>query len=183
VAEKQAGDKKDEKGDAAATARVADLEKQVGEARRRIEGHLGSLVDARSPYRELGTLYKGLLAGSTAEPGKQVAEMRAAFGLPSGTVALGEKPELATELQAMALARALLNNEETRGEAIAALREIAANGIYTRVSAGLALAHIARSPDERGSALALLETILAAQPEQESFLGPEIARLKAAKER
>lgn len=164
-----------------AEGRVTELERQLGEAQRRIEGHLGSLVDARSPYQELGGLYKGLLARGSAAPEKRVAEMRAALGVASGSVALGEKPDLATELRAIALARTLIDGVETRNEGIEALSELATKGVYTRVSAGVALAHIASSPAERESALSILEGILAAQPEQESFVGPEIARLKASK--
>jgi len=178
-ADQKATDKKEQKDDAAAT-RVADLEKQMGDARRRIEGHLGSLADARSPYRELGDLYKGLLAQVTAADGKGAAELRAAIGVPTGSVQIGEKPDLATELKAMALARALIDSGDTRNEGVTALNDLATKGNFTRVSAGLTLAHIANSPEERQGALRILEAILTAQPEQESILGPEIARLKGA---
>lgn len=163
-----------------AVAKVADLEKQIADARRRIEGHLGSLVDARSPYRELGELYKGLLARDAAGEGKGLAELRAAIGVPTGTVQLGEKPDLVTELKAMALARTLIDSPDTRSEGVGALGELASKGTYTRVSAGLTLAHIANSPAERTEALKSLEGVLAAQPEQESLLSSEIARLKGA---
>ncbi|MFM1847557.1 MAG: hypothetical protein RL417_1031 [Pseudomonadota bacterium] len=175
------GVKKDEKVDSTPATRVADLEKQVGDSRRRIEGHLGALADARSPYRELGVLYKGLLARETAEAGKSVAAMRGAFGIESGVPTLGDKPALPVELQVMALARTLIDSPETRGDGVAALGELAARGVYTRVSAGLALAQIANSEAERESARKLLEGILTAQPEQESFIAPELARLNAAK--
>lgn len=160
------------------TARVTELERQIADARRRVEGHLGSLVDARSPYRELGDLYRGLLGRVTAGEGKGIAELRAAIGIPTGTVQLGEKPDLVTELKAMALARALIDSADTRAEGVAALTDLATKGNFTKISAGLTLAHIANSAAEREAALRILEAILVAQPEQENILGSEIARLK-----
>jgi hypothetical protein len=164
----------------AAKSRVADLEKQLADSMRRLDGHLGALADVRSPYREFGQLYRGLAARAGAGDGGAVAEMRAAFGVPTGTVPLAVDPDLPTELKAMALAKALLDSPEGRVEGRNALAELAHKGVYVNVSAALALAHTASSGEERQAALTVLESIVAAHPEQQSLLGQEAARLRAA---
>lgn len=164
---------------AAAASRVADLEKQLADSSRRLDGHLGSLADVRSPYREFGSLYRGLAARAAAGDGNAVAEMRAALGVGTGTIAVPTKPDLATELKAMALARALLDSPEGRGEGRQALTELATKGVYVNVSAAVALAHTARTPEERSAALKVIENLLATHPEQETILRPEVARLGA----
>jgi len=164
----------------AAKSRVADLEKQLADSTRRLDGHLGALADVHSPYREFGELYRGLAARVAAGDGGAVAEMRAAFGVPTGTVALAAKPDLPTELKAMALAKALLDSPEGRAEGRSALAELAQKGVYVNVSAAIALAHTASSIEERKAALTILESIVVSHPEQQGLLGQEAARLRAA---
>lgn len=163
--------------------RLAEKEKKRGEAQARFDQTLQALADSKEPYKRIAKLY-GILSqrlGGAGAPAGAVA----ASPLDVGVLATWEQSGGPTsaerffgELEALIVARALLDVPERLGEGVAALKALATRGSVARVSAAISLAQLAQSPNERAEARTLLEAIRTQQPEQSDQVRDEIARLK-----
>lgn len=168
--------KKDLEKDAKAKEEVEKLQKQVDDAKKRMQNSIEALSNTREPYVRLAVLYRGLLA-------RESGDAQALKGIFSATAwaeikNLNSNERLLAELEGLAYARALLDSDSTVGEARSLLKRLSIEGNFVHVAAGLSLAAIASSQAERKEALSVLGQINDAHPEQNSLLRDELNRLK-----
>jgi len=156
---------------------LAVIEGELELSKRKLVGKIEALSDQKYPYSQIAVVYEGLLT-------VQNGDFTAADGYLekfnwSEISDTGSSERFFTELGAMLLGRALLDNEETYQKGVDTLRALGVGGQFVHIAASLTLSKIASSVEEKNEALALLENILNNQPEQISLLEGEIKRLKS----
>jgi hypothetical protein len=151
------------------------LEKSIPDSRRRLEESLRALGNMRQPYPELAKVYSGLLSARAGGVTEQGAIDPLAWQRITDTKS---QDRLLAEVSAFGWARSQMDNESKLPDTRRLLKDLAQQGAYVHVAAGLSLSALALTDSERKEALDVLQSILAAHPEQDALLKDEIARLK-----
>ena len=156
--------------------KLSEAQKNFNESRRKLGQYLNALDDAKEPYSELATLYRGLAVHIYED----LDTMRATLSEFnwSEVTELDSSERLIAELAAVSLARAMLEEEATLNEGKQMLTKLARNGHYVHVSSAVSLARVSKTPEDKQEASSVIESILERQPEQLDLLEPELERLK-----
>lgn len=157
--------------------RKSAIENEIKSSREKLHQRLSALSDVKEPYRSLAKLYGGMASLSSGDVAAARNDLRA-FNWQS-IAATGAEDRLIAELAALTLARTLIEQEESRGEGEKLLGELANDGSYVKVSAALALARIAGSPEKKSEAKAVLEKIRNQNPEYADLVREQIERLSS----
>lgn len=161
---------------------MAELEtelKKVDETIASVEttltGKFNVLAQSRGGYGAMGQAYQVLLQLRKGELDQALATLKT---LAWQSQATDSSERMYYELAALSVARALLDTPDRQAEGVERLRILATEGSVANVSAGLVLATIASSDEERIAARELLEAIIARNPEQSELLEREIQSLQ-----
>jgi len=157
--------------------RIAGLETRITEREALLTQSITSLGDARQPYQALAGLYGELLSRAGKPVDSSVVPLNVGELANSWAQQNGEL-RLIAELSALAKARGLLDQDSTLDQGVSILKALSSSGHYVATSAGLTLARIASTDSERAAALAILESVRKANPEQGALIEPELARLR-----
>ncbi|NDC36878.1 MAG: hypothetical protein EBZ48_02365 [Proteobacteria bacterium] len=157
-------------------SQIAELEKTRDASRKKLEDALTALSDMRPPFGRLAVLYRGLV---NREGGDVNALGSAVQSAGWSQIQDKNSPErFFAELEALTYARALIDSNARSAEALAVLSDLATQGSFTHTAAALTMATLAASGEEQAKALALLNQVRSAHPEQAELLDDEIARLQ-----
>jgi len=141
----------------------------------RFFSYVEALKSERAPYKDMAGLYAGLvyLHFKDLESSQQYLSLDGWDGISIRD----HSARLVGELGALALARAMLDQNEEQGveRGRAALERLARNGVFSNVSAALTLYRIAEDPAEVQQARAIIEEIQFNQPEQSELIRAELA--------
>lgn len=140
-----------------------------------LAGKFNVLAQSRGGYGAMGKAYQVLLQLRKGELDQALATLKT---LDWQSKSADSSERMYYELAALSVARALLDTPDRQLEGVERLRLLATEGKVANVSAGLALATIAISDEERIAAREILEAILARQPEQAELLEREIQSLQ-----
>lgn len=153
---------------------LAAAEKERAEISEKISFSLEALSDTRAPYSIYATLYRGLIKSDSAK------SMAILSGLNWRTFAAEDRSgeRFASELAALHVARLKLDDEESRAAGLKGLEDLAASGVFARVAAATAYGNVARSEEERSTAITLLSNLASDEPEQLEFVEDLLNRLK-----
>jgi lipopolysaccharide biosynthesis regulator YciM len=141
----------------------------------RLSHSINALRTQRSPYSTIAEIYQILLFRATDnhEAIANVSEEAIAYEKLSPD----NQNRFFLELQALTLARALLDNEDTYSRARQLLERLSSTGEHSHVPASLSLARVSMTEQERQETLEILKQVLARSPEQAVLLEGEISRL------
>ena len=170
------GGKKEGEEKAKLDGKKAELAKSIEDSQARLSGKLSALGDQKPPYNALAKAYRALAAARAGEAGP-VEQALKGFDLERSFELPGQEG-LFVELPALLLARSLLDSEAGQKAGRETLRMLAEKGRFARVAAALTLAGVAESEQDRSQALALLQEVKKAMPEQGSLIEGEIERLQ-----
>ena len=171
--------KSDAQGDGDAKKReerVKELEKSQVDQGKLFEDVLLSLGEVRKPYRETMPLYRTLRQADLGDNDKIIARAGSASWAaePSGT---GQRA--LAELEALTLARALLDITGKDEQARTMLKQLADSAELVMTSAALALAKVAETEPQRAQALQALNSVASRFPDQTDLLREERERLNS----
>lgn len=135
---------------------------------------LNALKSGPEPYAELAPIYEYLLnnAESVAQNSVNPTEARVAWQdakVPSKRLIL--------ELQELAVARKLLDSDNTRSDGILRLMELGKNGSYLRSPAVLTLLRVVASAEDISSAVTIAQDVVSLYPENSDKIQAELKRL------
>lgn len=151
------------------------LEKQSADALGTLRQQLVVLKDTLEPYSTLGRIYEGLVA---IESGDIAAARTSLKQFERGSLAtLSPDERLYVEGAMLALGKGLLAKAETQKEGVDILKRIVQEGESAHVVAGLAIARVASSDEEKSEAKILLEQLKQKHPEQGDLINQEIEAL------
>lgn len=145
---------------------------------RRFQEVLASLSDTRPPYSQTDQFYRLLSSHRSGN----VQAVKDAISDPTAWKSVDAKDlsgRFISELKCLTYARSLLDSGEQSGEGKDLLAELGESGIFVRVPAALTFARVAEGIGERTRALALLQSLVSAEPEQSDLVKDEISRLQA----
>lgn len=176
---RQLESKPDAKAEGSDTAKkISETSSKAKESRSKLNEYLTALGDARAPYDKIASLYQALVL--IAE-GDVAAARTVLSGLPRWEDEdSGSDERFYGELAAVALGRALIDDEKTYPEGRAILRSLTERGTVMNVSAATTLANISVTPEEKKEALESLRRLQDANPEQASLVKPAIDSLSPA---
>lgn len=165
-------------GDAKKDAqKLAEVKENLSAAEERVQELIKYLSESRPPYTSISKIYAGLVARQKGELG----ELRAALsGFDWMGVSESNSVErFYSEVAALVMARALVDDEESYQKSRGLLAELAKDGEHVDVSAALTLARISLTEDEKSQARGVLESVVSNHPEQAALLESELKRLRS----
>lgn len=154
---------------------LAALEKQSADALSTLRQQLTVLKDTLEPYSTLGRIYEGLVAIESGDIAAARSALKQFERENLGGVDADER--LYVEGAMLALGKGLLGKPETQKEGIDILKRIVQEGQSAHVVAGLAIARVAGSDQEKSEAKVLLEQLKQKHPEQGDLINSEIESL------
>ncbi len=135
-----------------------------------------ALGDTREPYAKIAGIYSQLLERLVAETEGRKATVMA--GEDFTKLAADSNERFIAELNAVVRARVMLEDDATYEEGKNLLKSLAKSGSFVRVAAASSLAHLVRNPEEKKETAALLQQIIAEQPEQADLLEKDLASVR-----
>ena len=156
-------------------ANLKENETKLATALEVVNGKFDVLSQSRGGYGPIGEAFQAVIL---AKEGKleQAESKLASLDWKSQTD--GSASRMYFELATLRTARALLDTEERRAAGKSLLVELAKAGTVAHVPAGLTLASIAHSQEEKDEVRGLLESIVQRNPEQSELLEREIDGLR-----
>lgn len=153
----------------------SEAAKTFTEAKERLMLTIASLGDAREPYQTLSGLYRALVALEIEGDTEATSRLQtlAAEIKQKGDESLVPFADLAL----FAAARSGLDDADSRSAAIGQLTELAKSSAVVDVAAGVTLARVADTPEQRAEARQILEEILRRSPEQADIVEPVVNSL------
>ena len=153
---------------------LSEMTEDVDQAKLdRLFSYVEALESERAPYNELASLYAGLIHLEQGD----IESAGAYLDLKkwSEVSASNSSERFVGELGALALARAMLDQDEAEIESVrAALIDLAQNGEFVSISAALTLHRIAQNPEQIEVAKAIVEELSQKNPEQSNLLRDEL---------
>lgn len=160
----------------AAAKKLEEVTQKLEKSGNYIKELLLALSDTGEPYSGLAATYQAL---HTARGG-DIAAVRAALSAQQWLKLEAESPQrYFAELAVFGFAGRLLDipDAAVQLEAVTAFKSLADKGTYLNTVSALRLARLARTPEEIADALARLQAVAAARPEDSTLLSQEIKRL------
>jgi hypothetical protein len=132
-------------------------------------------LNSPKPFDTLAQLYRGLIAARFGDYPTTQSVLASTAWETIGSADSAER--MAAEFAVLGLSRALVDAPDSAALVKNILSNLAAKGNYASVQAALTLATVASTPEEKASALNLLNDVSKRFPTQEKFLAPARERV------
>ena len=153
-----------------------DLEKREKELIAKINEKLRSLADLKEPYKSLAGKYQGLVNIVAGDRSAGINALKAKSWKNATESGQGMFSEGAALFAARSLLDSDVEGEVQEGKKI--LKELAAEGEFYDLLAGLALARVAVTQEVKADSLVILEALRLRNPADAAVIDEEIERLK-----
>lgn len=157
-----------------AKKKTAAAQAALDQTKARVESSLKSLEDTREPYISLARVYRGALAAQDGNV--QLAQQNLSLQRWQAVSEPRSTERFIAELEALILARSLLDTADRSAEGRGALRTLAEGGEYFSIPAAIAFISIAQSAEEKAEAKALVDVLKSKAPEQSELLNSALKR-------